>query len=135
MNQINQSVFAKGPDVATDAQIMSQFHNYLRDESADLIQCCAWLGGRPWELRAARLIATMRQTAFPEREQLKELGALHCFLRLDLVDDLDSPEAARFAELNLHDVRVERCCRHCDTIGDFIATFAAESAETPAAAA
>jgi hypothetical protein len=108
---------ADGPRKRADAAV-ARLREHLAAEGSDLVACCWWLGGPRWRVLAQSLVDAVQRARTLGRWQRSLLQAVHRLLTLELVDDLGSDEAARYAELNLDDPRVVRCCQHAQVLGD-----------------
>lgn len=89
---------------------------YLSAQGDDLIACCGWLGGDRWHLLAQSFVHSVLRGDASGPLQVNLLHRLHALLSLELLDDLDSDEAAIFADLDLDDPRVGNCCRHTEAL-------------------
>ena len=108
-------------DERLDPEVLAELRRHLAADEQDLVRCCRWLGGERWAARAETL-ATLAERAAAGASHggallARLLGRIHALLALELVDDLGSDEAARFAALDLDDARVGRCCVHAERIG------------------
>lgn len=74
------------------------------------------LGGRRWSGRLRQLCADVSDGSLPWRVCLRELEALLGLLRLELVDDLTSYEAACFAVLDPADSHIDEICKLTDAL-------------------
>ena len=94
---------------------------HLSREGANLVRCCLWLGGERWAARADALATLAERAARGDAHAgvllARLAGRLHALLTLEVLDDLGSTEAVRFAGLDLTDPRVARCCRHAEALG------------------
>lgn len=86
--------------------IASEFHRWLQEEGESLISSAELLGGPNWAESAAIVVEAARagEDLTSERHRL---FWLHRLLHLDLVNDLDSDEAARFFEIHPDDPRAD----------------------------
>ncbi len=108
---------ADAPLRHADAAV-ARLREHLAAEGSDLVACCWWLGGPRWRVLAQSLVDAVQRARTLGRWQRSLLQAVHRLLTLELVDDLGSDEAARYAELNMNDPRVVRCCQHAQVLGD-----------------
>ena len=111
---------AVGPE-ALGPGAAALLRRHLSREGADLVRCCLWLGGERWAARADALATLAERAARGDAHAgvllARQAGRLHALLTLEVLDDLESPEALRFAGLDLTDPRVARCCRHAEALG------------------
>lgn len=95
---------------------LSSMARYLRSQGDDLIACCGWLGGERWRLLAQSFVHSVLHGDAAGPLQVNLLHRVHALLSLELLDDLDSDEAAIFADLDLNDPLVGNCCLHTDAL-------------------
>lgn len=88
------------------ADVANAFADWLRDCGDDLIDAAALLGGPKWAARAARVVDAISAHRDPTGS-LQDLRALRRLLNLELVDELTSVEAGRFAAIHPDDPRAD----------------------------
>ena len=84
------------------ANTRREFATWLLSDAARLASAARLLGGEYWERRAARVAEAIAKAAEPEEVET-DLRALHRLLTLDFTDDLNSPEAALFFDVDPDD--------------------------------
>ena len=85
-------------------KIADAFRHWLCHDGDTLVASAGLLGGPKWARRASAIVDCARQGGdlHTHRQTLARLAKL---LRLEFVDDLSRPEAARFAALHPDDPR------------------------------
>ncbi|MCO8146382.1 hypothetical protein NHN26_14230 [Rhodovulum tesquicola] len=126
--------FKTGTPVTCDPRLAAARH-FCNEHGEALVTAAALLGGARWESRALGLLEAMSGADRLTRGLERDLVALHGLLALDHVDDLDSVEAARFAEIHPADPRVEDLCRLTDRLGTLLGEIAGPPSPAAAAAA
>ena len=89
-----------------NARIADAFTAWLREDGDRLVEAAELLGGPEWAARARDVLSDVVAGALPA-DRLAELRALRRLLRLELVDDLASAEAAFFAAVDPDDPRAD----------------------------
>ncbi|MFC2970181.1 hypothetical protein [Acidimangrovimonas pyrenivorans] len=84
----------------------SLFLGWLRKEGDSLIAAATLLGGHKWSKRAHIVVACAR-AGHDITARRQELDALRRLLNLELVDDIESEEAARFTAIHPDDPRAD----------------------------
>lgn len=87
----------------------AEFDSFLSWISTDgyrLVTAADLLGGSRWAVRAQKVVEAVSSGA-ELVTQREPLVALHSLLHLELMNDLESEEAARFAAVNPDDPRAE----------------------------
>lgn len=87
------------------ARTADEFRAWIHDGD-QLVAAADLLGGADWSARAAAVVEVVRAGSEPA-EHLIDLQALRRLLSLELVDDIGSPEAVRFATLHPDDPRAD----------------------------
>lgn len=82
------------------------FLRWVRREGDDLVASANLLGGSAWEKRAEEIVSAAR-AGYDLGSRRHQLHALRRLLLLDLVDDVTSLEAVRFARLHPDDPRAD----------------------------
>ncbi len=104
---------------ATSAPFAALAH-FLLSHMDQLIDAAGVLGGQPAVRRTARLLEDVSAATALNRRLSRELVDLHRLLSLQLVDDLDSIEAARFSEIDPCSPIVEQICLLTDQFRDYL---------------
>jgi hypothetical protein len=85
-------------------EIACAFRRWLREDGDTLVAAADLLGGPKWA-RHASAVVTCARNGGDLQTRRRDLARLARLLRLELVDDLSRPEAARFAALHPDDPR------------------------------
>lgn len=88
------------------ANTRREFAAWLLADADQLASAAQLLGGDPWERRAARVANAIAKAAEPEEVET-DLRALHRLLTLEFTNDLNSPEAAFFFDVDPDDPRAD----------------------------
>ncbi len=97
---------------------------FLVSQAEPLVSAAALLGGRPAVRRTARLLEELVDTPRLTRRLRREIVELHRLLSLDRVDDLESLEAACFAEIDPSFPAVEEICELTDAMRSHLLALA-----------
>lgn len=97
-------------------RVFSPLRDYLSAQGDDLIACCGWLGSDRWRLLAQSFVHSVLRGDASGPLQVNLLHRVYALLSLELLDDLDSDEAAIFADIDLNDSRVGNCCQHTEAL-------------------
>ncbi|MCP1167355.1 hypothetical protein [Limimaricola litoreus] len=110
---------------------LSALHHFAQQYDVAL-QNAAWcLGGRPWLLRAQRLLDDLRQPARLTCRAERDAQALLDLLRLEHVHDENRIEAACFAVIDPTSPNVENICLLSEALRDALhAAQAQQETET-----
>jgi len=95
------------PDINSllrNTEIACAFRRWLREDGDTLVAAAELLGGPKWA-RHASAVVTCARNGGDLQTRRRQLARLARLLRLELVDDLSQPEAARFAVLHPDDPR------------------------------
>jgi len=87
-----------------NTEIACAFRRWLREDGDTLVAAADLLGGPKWA-RHATAVVTCARSGGDLQSRRRDLARLARLLRLELVDDLSRPEAARFAALHPDDPR------------------------------
>jgi hypothetical protein len=93
----------------------SFFLGWLRKEGDSLIAAAMLLGGSSWANRARAVVANARD-GHDIAARRQDLDALRRLLHLELVDDIDSAEARRFAAIHPDDPRADQARLCAETL-------------------
>lgn len=104
---------------------------FAADHREALLNASRLLGGPKAERRCQRLFQDLRDAATLARRLRAELVDLHRLLTLDKVDDIDTEECARFAEIHPADPRVHEVCLLADRLHDLLRAIVALDSEDP----
>jgi hypothetical protein len=105
---------------------------FLLGHVGALTSASALLGGQPAARRTARLIDELVEAPRLNSRLRRELVELHRLLALERVDDPDSLEAARFAEIDPSSPIVEEICVLTDTLRAHLLALANAEDSEPA---
>jgi len=98
-----------------NTKIACAFRRWLREDGDTLIASVELLGGSTWARRANALVDCAREGGDLHTHR-RDLARLARLLRLELVDDLSRPEAARFAALHPDDPRATEAMRCAEAV-------------------
>jgi len=90
-----------------NTEIACAFRRWLREDGDTLVAAADLLGGPKWA-RHATAVVTCARSGGDLQSRRRDLARLARLLRLELVDDLSRPEAARFAALHPDDPRATK---------------------------
>lgn len=93
---------------------------FAEDHRDALLNASELLGGPGAERRCMKLLDDLREAKTLTRRLRAELVDLHRLLVLDRIDDLESVEAACFAEMSPADSRVHDICLLADRLHDLL---------------
>lgn len=97
---------------------------FLLGHAEAVVAAAALLGGQPAERRTARLIEKFVDAPRLSSRLRQEFVELHRLLALELVNDLDDPEAVCFAEINPASSAVEEICLLTDELRSHLLVLA-----------
>ncbi|MHA7876342.1 hypothetical protein [Roseivivax sp.] len=96
----------------------SRLHTFLAENGEGLQNAALMLGGRRWLRRVQHLLDEAFSHRDVTRRMTCEVRQLQGLLHLEHVADLESPEAAYFAELDPGEPCVEEICLLADALDE-----------------
>lgn len=98
-----------------NTEIACAFRRWLREDGDSLVAATQLLGGQQWARRASAVVTCARNGGDLQARR-RDIARLARLLRLELVDDLSRPEAARFAALDPDDPWASEAMRCAEAI-------------------
>lgn len=108
-----------GPALALAAH--RRLRRFVADHAAGLRNAADLLGGGRHVTAVDEIIDRLRREPIPSRRTLRLLDELLLLLSLELVTDLDSPEAEAFSLIDPADPTVEEVCLLTDGLREVLA--------------